>query len=59
MFKGGPMLAFGDSWVRDNVYGIMGAWALALAYRKAFDNEVNVPRADELENVQILKILIK
>ena len=28
-----------DAWVRDNVYSILAAWGLALAYRRAQDNE--------------------
>ncbi|MDD4915617.1 MAG: glycoside hydrolase family 15 protein [Methylococcales bacterium] len=28
-----------DAWVRDNVYSILAAWGLALAYRKAGGNE--------------------
>lgn len=29
---------YNDAWVRDNVYSILAAWGLALAYRRAEDN---------------------
>ena len=28
-----------DAWVRDNVYSILAAWGLALAYRRSADSE--------------------
>ncbi len=39
-----------DAWVRDNVYSIMAAWGLALAYRRLDDEE---GRAFELEHATI------
>jgi phosphorylase kinase alpha/beta subunit len=39
-----------DAWVRDNVYSILAAWGLALAYRKLDDSD---GRAYELEHTVI------
>ncbi|KAJ3070694.1 hypothetical protein HDU98_006295 [Podochytrium sp. JEL0797] len=39
-----------DAWIRDNVYSIMAAWGLALAYRRIDDDE---GRAYELEHATI------
>ncbi|HEY9827071.1 MAG TPA: glycoside hydrolase family 15 protein [Stenomitos sp.] len=42
-----------DAWVRDNVYSILAVWGLALAYRKADDNQ---GRAYELEH-SVIKLM--
>jgi phosphorylase kinase alpha/beta subunit len=42
-----------DAWVRDNVYSILAAWGLALAYRK-FDDDQG--RAYELEH-SVIKLM--
>ncbi|KAI8621677.1 glycosyl hydrolases family 15-domain-containing protein [Chytriomyces sp. MP71] len=39
-----------DAWIRDNVYSIMAAWGLALAYRRIDDDE---GRAYELEHATV------
>ena len=39
------------AWVRDNVYGIIGVWGLALAYRKQADLDEDKAKAYELEQV--------
>ncbi|MBG1267723.1 glycoside hydrolase family 15 protein [Nostoc sp. WHI] len=42
-----------DAWVRDNVYSILAAWGLALAYRKIDDDE---GRTYELEH-SVIKLM--
>ncbi|TAN71500.1 MAG: glycosyl hydrolase family 15 [Methylobacter sp.] len=47
-----------DAWVRDNVYSILSAWGLALAYRRAEDSqaETNSGRAYLLEQ-SVVKLM--
>lgn len=42
-----------DAWVRDNVYSILAAWGLALAYRKL---DLDLGRAYELEH-SVIKLM--
>ncbi|XP_072170928.1 probable phosphorylase b kinase regulatory subunit alpha [Diadema setosum] len=44
------------AWVRDNVYGIMSVWGLALAYRKQADLDEDRAKAYELEQ-QVVKLM--
>lgn len=45
--------AFKDhAWVRDNVYGVLAIWGMALAYRRRGDGEWDRLRAHELEQVR-------
>ena len=39
------------AWVRDNVYGVMAIWGMALAYRRRAEGEEERLRAHELEQV--------
>lgn len=40
-----------DSWIRDNVYGILAVWGLSLAYCKTVDYGEDKSRQYELEQV--------
>jgi phosphorylase kinase alpha/beta subunit len=42
-----------DAWVRDNVYGVMAVWALALAYRKRAETDEGRARAYQMERVEM------
>jgi phosphorylase kinase alpha/beta subunit len=45
-----------DAWVRDNVYGVMAVWALALAYRKRAETDEGRARAYQMER-SVVKLM--
>lgn len=42
----------GDAWVRDNVYGSLSLWGLALAYSKNADHDDEKAKTFELKQVK-------
>ena len=46
----------GDAWVRDNVYGSLSMWSLALAYGKNADHDDEKAKAFELKQVSFLRM---
>ena len=46
-------MANGHAWIRDNVYSILGVWALSLAYKKGADYDEDRAKAYELERACI------
>ena len=47
----------GDAWVRDNVYGSLSMWGLALAYSKNADHDDEKAKAFELKQVSFHKLI--
>lgn len=43
----------GHAWIRDNVYSVLGVWALSLSYRKLADHDEDRAKAYELEGSAI------
>lgn len=41
----------GHAWIRDNVYGVLAIWGMALAYQKRREGDSDHKMAKELENV--------
>ena len=47
----------GDAWVRDNVYGSLSMWGLALAYSKNADHDDEKAKAFELKQVNCSEMI--
>ena len=43
----------GHAWIRDNVYSVLGVWALSLAYKKNADFDEDRAKAYELQQAAI------
>ena len=48
---GTPGWARNDAWVRDNVYGVLAIWGVAIAYRRQAETEEDKVKAYQLEQV--------
>ena len=48
---GTPGWARNDAWVRDNVYGVLAIWGVAVTYRRQAETEEDKVKAYQLEQV--------